>query len=105
MPPQLTRAFAWITERLGRLWALMRLHPIRASLILPGLAVLYVLALVPFTPSIADLRKAKSEVPSAVMSVDNVVLAEFKRINRNWVPLARISPNVVNALIATEDVR
>jgi len=40
-----------------------------------------------------------------VMSADGVVLAEFKRINRQWVPLEKISKPVVDALIATEDRR
>ncbi|RYF38968.1 MAG: glycosyl transferase, partial [Comamonadaceae bacterium] len=66
---------------------------------------LYVLAVLPFTPSIADLRGAKTEVPAQVLSADGVVLAEFRRLNREWVPLARISPVVVQALIATEDHR
>jgi penicillin-binding protein 1A len=105
MPPFVTRAWTWTADRLGRLGALTRAHPLRASLVVPGLLLLYVLALLPFTPSISDLRKAKSEVPSVVMSVDNVALADFKRVNRSWMPLARISPNVVDALIATEDVR
>jgi len=78
---------------------------VRATLLLPALAVLYTLALVPFTPGIGDLRKAKSATPSVVMSADGVVLAEFKRINRQWVPLASISPSVVQALIAMEDHR
>jgi penicillin-binding protein 1A len=105
MPPFLTRALAWTQGRLNDAWALARRNPWRASLVVPALVLLYVLALLPFTPSISDLRKAKSEVPSVVMSVDDAVLAEFKRVNRSWVPLARISPNVINALIATEDVR
>jgi penicillin-binding protein 1A len=67
--------------------------------------LLYVLAMLPFTPSIADIRKATSEVPSVVMSSDGIVLAEFRRLNRQWVPLSRISPHVVDALIATEDHR
>ncbi len=61
---------------------------------LPALVLLYVLALIPFTPSIGDLRKAKSATPSVVLSDDGVVLAEFKRINREWVPLEKIAPNV-----------
>ena len=72
---------------------------------LPALALLYVLALIPFTPGIGDLRKAKSATPSVVMSADGVVLAEYKRINRQWVPLGRIAPSVVQALIAMEDHR
>jgi penicillin-binding protein 1A len=96
---------ASILEPLHRLLAAARRHPIRAVLVLPALAVLYVLALVPFTPGIGELRKAKSATPSVVMSSDGVVLAEFKRINREWVPLEKIAPSVIDALIATEDRR
>ena len=83
----------------------LRQHPFRALLWLPILFVVYVLALIPFTPSITDLRKQKSATPSVVMSTDGVVLAEFKRLNRQWVPLSKISPRVIDALIATEDQR
>lgn len=72
---------------------------------IPLLLLLYVLVLIPFTPSIADLRKAKTAKPSVLMSVDGKELAVFKRANRDWVKLANISPHVVNALIATEDHR
>ncbi|MDD2881974.1 MAG: transglycosylase domain-containing protein [Rhodoferax sp.] len=65
----------------------------------------YVLLLIPFTPGIGDLRRAKSEAPSMLLASDGTVLAEYKRINRQWVPLEKIAPNVVNALIATEDRR
>ena len=85
--------------------AAARRHPVRAALVLPALALLYVLALVPFTPGIGDLRKAKSETPSVVMSSDGIVLAEYKRVNRQWVPLEKIAPSVVEALIAMEDHR
>lgn len=105
MPPQFARAQAWASDLLRRAWALARLHPVRAALILPALVLLYLLAVLPFTPSISDLRKAKSEFPSVVMSSDGVVLAEFRRLNRQWVPLSKISPHVINGLIATEDHR
>jgi penicillin-binding protein 1A len=105
MPPALARAQAWAVEQLRRLRELARRHPVRAAFVLPALFLAYVLLLIPFTPSISDLRKAKSEVPTVVMSVDGVVLAEFKRVNRQWVPLNKISKSVVDALIATEDRR
>ncbi len=73
--------------------------------LLPMLALLYVLALVPFTPSIGDIRKSRSEAPAIVLSADGKELAMFKRANRDWVKLAGISPNVLSALIATEDRR
>jgi penicillin-binding protein 1A len=75
-----------------------------AAIPLTGGAVCAVI-LIPFTPSISDLLKAKTAKPSVVMSVDGQELARFKRANRDWVKLEDISPNVVAALIATEDHR
>jgi penicillin-binding protein 1A len=72
---------------------------------LPVVLLLYVLALIPFTPSIDDLRKVKATKPSVVLSADGQQLTVFERANREWVPLAGISPHVVNALISTEDAR
>ena len=105
MNPAVQRAAAFLAGHLRRAWDAIRRHPWRATLVLPALLLAYVLALIPLTPGIRDLRQAKSEVPTRVMSADGVVLALFKRVNREWVPLNRISPHVVDALIATEDRR
>jgi len=105
MTPALARAQAWAVDHLRRLRDLVRRHPVRAALAPPALLLVYVLVLIPFTPSISDLRKARSEVPTVIMSADGVMLAEFKRINRQWVPLKKISKPVLDALIATEDHR
>ena len=97
-----------------RLWAAAVGHGLRHPTLrgmawglstLPVLLLIYVLALIPFTPSIADLRKAKAAKPSVVLSADGQELTVFSRANRDWVPLADISPHVVNALISTEDAR
>ena len=82
MTPAATRALAFARDQFRRVRDAARRHPYRAALLLPALVLLYVLVLIPFTPSIGDLRKAKSEVPSVVLSSDGVVLAEYKRINR-----------------------
>ena len=105
MHPLLHRATAFATEQSHRLLALIKAHPVRAAFMVPALTALYVLVLIPFTPSVGDLRKAKSETPSVLMASDGTVLAEYKRVNRQWVTLDKISPNVINALIATEDRR
>ncbi len=102
LPDRLKKFTASIPDRLR--------HPTRRGVALgiaaiPVLLLLYVLVLIPFTPSISDLRKAKTAKPSVVMSSDGKELAIFKRANRDWVKLADISPNVVAALIATEDHR
>jgi penicillin-binding protein 1A len=105
MTSRLQTARTALAERLRGAGAAMRRHPIRTALGVPALVLLYVLVLIPFTPGISDLRKAKSATPSVVLSNDGVVLAEFKRINREWVPLEKIAPSVVDALISTEDRR
>lgn len=105
MPPFPQRATAFVVEQWRRFAGAARRHPVRAVLALPVLVLLYLLAHVPFTPGIGDLRKARSETPSVVMSADGLVLAEYKRINRHWVPLQKIAPSVIDALIATEDHR
>lgn len=88
---------------------LMR-HPTRRGVAmslaaLPAFVLLYVLILIPFTPSIQNIEKARLQHPAIVLSSDNVELAVFKRANRHWTRLADISPHVVDALIATEDHR
>ncbi|HJU62251.1 MAG TPA: biosynthetic peptidoglycan transglycosylase, partial [Candidatus Binatia bacterium] len=65
----------------------------------------YTVVLIPFTPSIAHLRKAKIDQPSVLMSADGKRLATFTPMNRQWVRLNQVSPHVINALIATEDHR
>ena len=67
--------------------------------------ILYAAILIPFTPSIDDLRKAKIDQPSILISADGKRLAAFKPMNREWVRLNQISPYVINGLIATEDHR
>ena len=105
MNPAIARAQAWTVDQLRRARELARRHPVRAALLLPALVLAYLLALLPFTPSISDLRKAKSEVPTVVLSADGVVLAEFRRLHREWVPLNKVARPVIDALISTEDHR
>ena len=90
---------------LRRAWAAVRSHPWLAAGTLPAAALVYVLVLVPFTPGIANLRKAKVEDPATLVSSDGVVLASYQRVHRQWVTLDQVSPSVVQALIATEDHR
>ncbi|MBF3539845.1 transglycosylase domain-containing protein [Burkholderia pseudomallei] len=108
----LERCAAWLAAAKPHAVAVLhRLrHPTRRGVLLavaalPALCVLYVLALIPFTPSIGDIRKARVDAPAQILSADGKLLAEFKPSNREWVPLADISPKMVDALISTEDHR
>ncbi|WP_119966335.1 penicillin-binding protein 1A [Simplicispira lacusdiani] len=85
---------------------LLSLHSLLWAFIAAGLAMLlYVLVLIPFTPGIRDIRKAKTEQPAQLVAADGKLLAEYRWVNRAWVPLSEIAPPVVDALIATEDHR
>lgn len=85
----------WLSGRTA-LWALAAV---------PLALLLYVLVLIPFTPAISDIRKAKNDQPAQLVSADGRLLAEYRWVNREWVPLDQIAKPVVDALIATEDHR
>ena len=56
-------------------------------------------------PPFRDVENPKSNQASEVLSTDNKVLGTYYIENRSSVTYAQLSPNVVNALIATEDSR
>ncbi len=55
-------------------------------------------------PSLEQLENPKPQLATEVYSYDGVLLTKFFMENRTAVPLDSISPNLINALIATEDV-
>jgi penicillin-binding protein 1A len=105
LPPVLLRTLDRLRPLFARLRRPTRREVLRVAVGLPLAFVLWVLVLIPFTPSIRDIRKAKVEQPARVLSADGKELAVFKWANREWVGLAEISPQVTAALIATEDHR
>lgn len=56
-------------------------------------------------PTFEELENPKSNIATEIISEDNVVLGNFFVQNRTFVDYDEISPNVINALIATEDAR
>ena len=65
------------------------------------------LVLVSFTklPDTRDLENPVYEYASIVYSADEVELDRIFQKNREWVTYEELSENVVNALLATEDIR
>jgi len=59
------------------------------------------------TPSVEDLENPIDKFATQIISADGVVLGTFARSedNRVWVDFDELSPYLVKALIATEDVR
>jgi penicillin-binding protein 1A len=56
-------------------------------------------------PDIEQMQNPKNELASEIYSTDGVLLGKYFRENRSPVTYNEISPNVVEALVATEDVR
>ena len=57
------------------------------------------------TPSKRELRNIQNQVASEVFSADSVLLGRYYIQDRTEITYENISPEVINALIATEDVR
>ncbi len=57
------------------------------------------------TPDLKTLENPRSELASEVYSGDGELLGKYFIENRSPVDYEQISPNVINALVATEDVR
>src|SRR5690606_9278879 len=56
-------------------------------------------------PSFRDLENPKSNLASVIYAEDKTELGTYYVQNRSNVRFKDISPNVINALVATEDVR
>ncbi len=74
-----------------------------AALVSVGL--LFWILLVSELPSVQELRDSRVAEASVVYAADGQELARYHDKNRTWVGLDKISPQVVYALIATEDHR
>jgi penicillin-binding protein 1A len=57
------------------------------------------------TPGVDDLRKAQGAWPSVILSADGEVIGRFSTAYQAPVALKDVAPDLVNALIATEDHR
>ena len=58
-----------------------------------------------FMPTFEDLENPESLLASEVVSADSVILGKYFMENRSFVNYEEFSPQLLNALIATEDVR
>jgi penicillin-binding protein 1A len=56
-------------------------------------------------PTLRDLENPEADLASEIISADGVPMGKYFLENRSEVKFSEISANVVNALIATEDVR
>ncbi len=72
------------------------------------LAVLFILLYqgkLGYVPTFEELENPENNLASEVYSEDSVLLGKFYYENRTYVDFEDLSENVVNALLATEDIR
>ncbi len=106
----LNRLNKWFRHRYNSIKRYLDVHPKvkKRTLIFgpPGVLVT-ILLIVLFIdlPSKSSLRNIQNQVASEVYSADSVLLGRYYLQDRTEVPFEKISPSVINALIATEDVR
>ncbi|MEO7991615.1 MAG: transglycosylase domain-containing protein [Chryseolinea sp.] len=87
-----------------------RTHPkakkwsIIASIVLGPLLILLIVVWIEI-PSKRELRNIQNQVASEVYSADSVLLGRYYIQDRTEIKYNEISPVVINALIATEDIR
>lgn len=99
-----------LSRQCNRLFAYFKAHPrVRKWTLIAGppLILLFVIMLVVWieTPSKRELRTIQNQVASEVFSADSVLLGRYYIQDRTEVQYENISPELINALIATEDVR
>ena len=56
-------------------------------------------------PTFEELENPQSNLATEIISSDNKLLGKYYIENRSNTPFQDLSPNVINALIATEDAR
>jgi penicillin-binding protein 1A len=58
-----------------------------------------------FMPSFEELENPQSNLASEIISADQVLLGNYYIENRTNIHFSELSPNLINALVATEDIR
>ena len=61
--------------------------------------------MVGYMPSLAELENPQNAISSEVLATDGTVLGRYFVLDRSNSKFNEISPNIINALLATEDVR
>ncbi|MFZ9680783.1 MAG: transglycosylase domain-containing protein, partial [Bacteroidia bacterium] len=84
-----------------------RVWRIYAALVGLGLTILLLTATgwLGEMPSFEDLENPKSNLATEIISSDGQVIGKFYLQNRSYTKFHEISPQVIHALLATEDVR
>ncbi len=68
-------------------------------------AAIFVMVSYSELPEIDELENPKFEYSTFVYTNDNKELGRYFKYNRDWVTYEELNPHIINALVATEDIR
>lgn len=88
-------------RRIRRLWTTFIVALVAFILLVIGIEN----GLVGYMPSLSELENPQSAVSSEVLAADGTVLGRYYVQDRSNSKYSDISPNIINALLATEDAR
>ena len=94
----------WVQKTIKYLWMTF-IGGILAFALFVWMLSINFLGLFGALPDFKALENPQSELASELYSSDGVLLGTYFRENRSPVTFEELSPNLVNALVATEDVR
>ena len=94
----------WVKKTIKYLWKFF-IGGILAFILFVWMVSFNFLGLFGALPDFEALENPQSELASELYSIDGFLLGTYFRENRSPVTFEELSPNLVNALIATEDVR
>lgn len=94
----------WVTKTIKYLW-ISFIAGILCFILFVWMLSINFLGLFGTLPDFKALENPQSELASELYSSDDALLGTYFRENRSPVTFPELSPNLVNALIATEDVR
>lgn len=94
----------WVSKTIKYLWIAF-IAGIFGFILFVWMVSINFLGLFGSLPDFKALENPDSEIASELYSTDGVLLGQYFRENRSPVKYEELSPNLVNALIATEDVR
>ena len=103
-PTSAVPARRWPNRVSRALWAVFVLGA-GTFLLYPILVSMNFLFLFGKSPSLEELENPRVEQPSQVFTADGVLIGRYFRENRSPVPLSKMSPWLIKALVSTEDAR
>jgi penicillin-binding protein 1A len=97
----------WAQDAVSRIRHIKRIGRLLGLVVagLGGVVAIYIGVLIYTTPNLAELKRAQGLRPSVILSADGELIGRFTSSYQAPVSLKNVSPDLIQALISTEDRR